>query len=199
MKTGLIYIIKNDINDKVYIGQTTLSLLDRWKAHIKPSTAKLKGNYKLYNAINKYGVSHFSIHLLEDNIPVEELNKKEIKYIEEYNSYYEGYNSTKGGDGRIINNQYDEKTIIQMYQQGMSSIKIAKKYNVSSNTICRILHKNKIPIRQNGQKLSNDIIDEVVYYASNHTYEQTAQYFQVNEKTIRRFLKKNGFHKRSNK
>ena len=59
MKTGLIYIIRNTENYKVYIGQTTLSLQDRWKQHKKPSTAKKRKNY---NKI--YTFNTFYTHLL---------------------------------------------------------------------------------------------------------------------------------------
>jgi hypothetical protein len=55
MRTGSIYIIKNTVNDKVYIGQTTMAVHERFMVHMKPSTAKLRRNYKLYNAVTKYG------------------------------------------------------------------------------------------------------------------------------------------------
>lgn len=55
MRTGSIYIIKNTVNDKVYIGQTTMTVHERFMVHMKPSTAKLKRNCKLYNAVTKYG------------------------------------------------------------------------------------------------------------------------------------------------
>jgi len=32
---GYIYIIKNDINDKIYIGQTSRSIEVRWKEHVR--------------------------------------------------------------------------------------------------------------------------------------------------------------------
>ncbi len=196
MKTGLIYIIRNTENYKVYIGQTTLSLQDRWKQHKKPSTAKRRKNYKLYNAINYYGINKFYCELIEDNIDIDLLNEKEIFYIAFYNSYYDGYNSTKGGDGRIINNDYDEQAIVQLYHKGFSTYKIASLYEVSFSTICRILHKNHIETRIDGRKLTDEMFNEVKIYAINHTYKETAIQYNVNEKTIRRFLKKHNFFKR---
>jgi predicted GIY-YIG superfamily endonuclease len=35
---GYIYMIKNILNNKYYIGQTTISLEERWKGHIKKIT-----------------------------------------------------------------------------------------------------------------------------------------------------------------
>lgn len=40
MEYGYIYIIKNKINEKVYIGQTLRSVEERFKQHMKPSNHK---------------------------------------------------------------------------------------------------------------------------------------------------------------
>ena len=51
-----IYVIKNDINDKVYIGKTQKSIQERFKKHIQDSKRKCCEKRPLYNAINKYGI-----------------------------------------------------------------------------------------------------------------------------------------------
>lgn len=53
----------------------------------------------LYNAIRKYGKNSFSISILEDDIPQEILDEKEIYYIDKYNTFRKGYNNTIGGGG----------------------------------------------------------------------------------------------------
>lgn len=174
-----------------------MSLHDRWMAHLKPSTQKRKGSYKIYNAMSKYGKENFWCELLEDDIPIEQLNEKEIYYIEKYDSYYNGYNSTKGGDGKIINNQYDIGEIIKNYNSGMSSTEIANKYDVSRTTISRILHANNIEMRDNGHKLSENMLEDIVKLAKNNTYEYVADLYGVDPKTIKRFLVKHNFRKRN--
>ena len=59
MRTGSIYIIKNNINEKVYIGQTTMTVHERFMMHMKPSTTKQRSGYKLYMAVKKYGKEHY--------------------------------------------------------------------------------------------------------------------------------------------
>ena len=179
----------------MYIGQTTLSMEDRWKTHLKPSVSKQRGSYKIYNAMNKYGKENFYCELLEENIPVEELNDREIYYIEKYNSFENGYNSTKGGDGRFINKEYDIKNIISQYESGFTTTEIAKQYDVCGTTISRILHANNIELRKDGRKLSDDIADEIIKLANIHTYNEIASLYNVDEKTIRRFLLRHGFRK----
>lgn len=195
IKKGLIYIIRNSINEKVYIGQTIMSLEDRWKTHLKPSVSKQRGNYKIYNAMNKYGKENFYCEILEDDIPIEELNNKEIYYIEKYDSFENGYNSTKGGDGSFINKDYDIENILSKYKSGVSATQISKEYGVSHTTIDRILHVNNIETRKDGRKIFDCMLDEIVEFANNHTYKEIASLYNVNEKTIRRFLTKHEFKK----
>ena len=53
-----IYCIKNDINDKVYIGKTVYTVQHRFKEHIRDAHNH-KCNSKLHKAILKYGDEHF--------------------------------------------------------------------------------------------------------------------------------------------
>lgn len=99
---GIIYLIRNNINNKVYIGQTKRSLETRWAQHLQDSD---KLDYALYKAMRKYGKDNFSIEIIE-KCPFNILNDKEIYYIEKYNSYINnknsnGYNMTKGGQNII--------------------------------------------------------------------------------------------------
>ena len=75
---GLIYIIKNNCNDKVYVGQTTTSMKQRWNHHVTSAKNNLDSSMVLYNAMRKYGVENFYIELLEGNIVgTDLLNKRE--------------------------------------------------------------------------------------------------------------------------
>lgn len=53
---GKIYIIRNDVNDKVYIGATIQPLRARFLQHCKKSTL-LKQKCVFHSAIKKKGVS----------------------------------------------------------------------------------------------------------------------------------------------
>ena len=94
-----IYKITNKINGKVYIGQTIRPVEYRFNRHMNDALNNILDTH-FARAIRKYGVDAFIIETLEDGIDSsDELNKKEIEYIEKYDSYYNGYNSTLGGDG----------------------------------------------------------------------------------------------------
>lgn len=141
MITGSIYIIRNTVNQKVYIGQTTMTVRERFMSHMKPSTSKTKRNYKLYNAVLKYGRDKFFVETLEENIPLSEINEKEIYYIQKYNSFFDGYNSTKGGDGRIFNYLDNDSEVLLLAKSGTTAKEIANIYHVNEFTVLRTLHR----------------------------------------------------------
>ena len=99
-----IYLHKNKINNKVYIGQTIQdNLNDRWKNGLGYKTCTY-----FYNAIQKYGWDNFEHLILEQgqNLTKEELNQKEQYYINLYkaNNPEFGYNITAGSQNNISPN-----------------------------------------------------------------------------------------------
>ena len=90
-----IYKITNQTTNQVYIGQAR-DMAARWKEHAKCSLDidRPAGN-KLYQAMMEDGLQNFSWELLEE-CSATELNEKERKYIELYQSAKFGYNSNKG-------------------------------------------------------------------------------------------------------
>ena len=84
---GEIYIIRNNINDLIYIGSTCNSLLSkRFGEHRTQLNNKACMNYKLYQAMREYGRYNFYIELLEDYKCErrEQLRQKEGELIREY-------------------------------------------------------------------------------------------------------------------
>lgn len=87
----IIYKITNKVNNKIYIGQTIRSLKERVQEHIRK-----KGT--LNKAFNKYGIENFSIEIIEKCNSTEELNNKEIYWINRFNCLTpNGYNLCEGG------------------------------------------------------------------------------------------------------
>lgn len=94
-----IYKITNKINGKIYIGQS-VNIEERFKSHkYTYNNPKANGyNTKFYRALRKYGIENFTFEIVEEVVNKENLNKREIFWIQYYNSYKQGYNSTLGGD-----------------------------------------------------------------------------------------------------
>ena len=94
----LIYSHYNPITNKRYIGYTTKSLEERFSTHFKK--AKYGSNVHFHSAIRKYGKDIWISEIIEYINDEKLLNEREIYWINHYDSYNNGYNSTKGGDGR---------------------------------------------------------------------------------------------------
>ena len=94
---GKIYKITNHINQKIYIGRTISSLKKRFEEHLY-RCMKTDIATKLYNSMRKYGIENFEIELI-DECDLECIYETEKKYIEQYDSYNKGLNSTLGGEG----------------------------------------------------------------------------------------------------
>lgn len=93
-----IYIHRNKINNKVYIGQTCQKPEYRWGEGGK----RYAQCPRFYNAIQKYGWDSFEHIILFTNLTLEEANAKEEELISFYNATQEqyGYNLQKGGVNR---------------------------------------------------------------------------------------------------
>ena len=93
-----IYKIENVINHKVYIGQS-IKIESRWKDEINDAFNENSHSYDypLQRAIRKHGLADFSFEILEE-CTQNELNPKEKYWIHKYDSFYNGYNQTLGGD-----------------------------------------------------------------------------------------------------
>jgi len=95
----IIYKATNKITNKIYVGQTTHTLDKRIKNHIKES--KIYSNRPFMLSINKYGVDNFIFETIDSANNLDELNDKEIYWIDFYNSVSpNGYNITGGGQGK---------------------------------------------------------------------------------------------------
>lgn len=91
-----VYKIVNNLNGKVYIGQS-ISIQSRWKEHVN---ALRRGDSKctlLQRAWNKYGEENFTFEILE-LCSADILDDIEIKYISFYDSCNSGYNIEPGGN-----------------------------------------------------------------------------------------------------
>lgn len=103
---GCIYKIINKVNNKIYIGLSTKSAIERFKDHIGDVNTKVKENYPLYRAFKKYGIDNFKCKtIIQGSFNLKQLKDLEIEYIHVYKSFAlenkNGYNLTKGGEGSL--------------------------------------------------------------------------------------------------
>lgn len=98
MKDIGIYIIRNTVNGKVYIGQSR-RLNNRHYSHFHTLEKGRHFNKHLQRSYNNYGAEAFEFEILE-YCDVENLDEREKYWIKQYNSMdiNHGYNSEGGGN-----------------------------------------------------------------------------------------------------
>ena len=173
-----IYIIRNKINDKVYIGQTKLSINERFKSHIYNSKGKNLLKRPLYSAFKKYGIDNFYIELIEccDSKIADE---REIYWIKHFNSYKEnGYNATMGGK---MYEPYDYEYVVNLIKLGLTTKEIIQKIGCCKQLVYRVAKLNNLKI--NGACRNK----QVAQYTKNDDLLQT--FDSVNKAAI--YIKEN--------
>ena len=123
-----IYLIENKVTKKQYIGQS-IHIEKRIKQH--QHKRDLNNSY-LENSIKKYGWENFTWTILH-KCSKEELDNEEIKFIALYNTYYNGYNLTKGGEFSGLGNPMHNPILKQKAIESKKGFKHAKntKLNLS--------------------------------------------------------------------
>ncbi len=97
---GYIYKLTCRTSGKSYIGQTKYTSKHRWGQHVwEANHPEVSQSRKLNCAILKYGSDDFIIEdicICADH----ELDQMEVLFVEQYGTFDNGYNLTKGGQNR---------------------------------------------------------------------------------------------------
>ena len=153
MADGKIYAIRNDVNDLVYIGQTTRDVQARFKEHCHPGKAKREF---LSKAIQEIGKEHFFVEVLESGLETQrDMNYREAYYVSTMRTVWpDGYNLTTGGawNREFKNTQKPPKQeYVDAYNAGYSLSEIAAHYGVSTTGVLRHLKKAGVQMRSPGR------------------------------------------------
>lgn len=177
-----IYVIKNTINDKVYVGQA-INPHRRFVQHLCNGNRSLD-NLPIHLAIKKYGKQNFYYEILEENI--ENYDEKEAYWIKKLNSISpNGYNILEGGTKNPImygenhpRNTLTDKTVNDIIEDLLFSNEtqrsLAKKYNTTERIINSITsgacHKKEelnYPLRLKGCHFSKNTLEEIYWLLEN--------------------------------
>ena len=146
---GYIYKITNLINGKEYIGKTSYSIPQRWKIHLKDYKRETEENRPLYRAMNKYGIDNFVIKEIEE-CSEKILSERESYWIDYYNTFHNGYNATRGGDGRCLYNHQEILKLLKDTQ--LDGVEIAKKIGCCVDVVYSIAKANNISLNYENKK-----------------------------------------------
>ena len=202
---GIIYKAVNSVNGKIYIGLTTSDLEIRKYQH-RNKSEKQKNKQLLYKAIRKYGWVNFEWEIIDHAENEDELNKKEVTWIEFYNSYAfkensNGYNMTIGGESTKGVRLSDEtRKRISEATKGANNPNYGNRHSdearqkirekriglkLSEETIVKFKEARKGEGNSNSKLTENDVRQARELYSTGwYTYSFLAKVFGVSKENI---------------
>lgn len=200
---GFIYKICNNINNKIYIGQTKVDVEFRWKEHLRHCKY---GNLLLYKAMRKYGSENFSIETI-DICNINDIDEKEIYYINFYDSTNrsKGYNISLGGKTpKFLRPQFDSNELIDLYNNKKLTLEeICNIYKTTRYIITTELKRSNVSIRKRSASSSrfNKISKEKLLESLNcsNSLRSAAKYCNMNYTTFRKACIANSIEYNSSK
>jgi len=163
----VIYKITNILDGKFYIGKTIGNPYKRFERHCRRSSRCPK----LLAAIKKHGRENFTLNIIDEATTHDELNNKEIYWINCLDAIANGYNLTKGGDGGMLSNETKQK---------LSNLRLGK-------TIPEIV-KLKMSIDRTGSKNSNSKKVVVIFNNQERLFgclKEAADFYNVKYSTAK--------------
>jgi group I intron endonuclease len=147
----IIYKVTNKENNKSYIGKTVQTLRQRQTDHINNAFNHNSKTY-FHNALRKHGKELFVWEILYECKNIDNLNQKEIYYINLYQSFMiKGYNMTKGGEGGDTTSNHPNKK--EIYKNISKRMKGEKNHRYGKpGTFLGKNHTNKAIIKMRKSK-----------------------------------------------
>lgn len=196
---GSIYIIKNNVNDKVYVGQTIQPVNLRFNKHMYDAKKK---NTKFHKAVMEIGKEYFYYEILESGINEKQINDREQHYIRKYDAINNGYNKGIGGEhnNRVVISDEDILRAKKMYIDGYTLNEIAKTLNTTRHVLSPRLQSIGVVIRDWNEVQKINIIKEDLirlYCDEMMTTYEIAEIYKTSNVTIQKRLKKYGIKLRT--
>ncbi|MBA9027593.1 helix-turn-helix domain-containing protein [Peribacillus huizhouensis] len=116
----IIYKATNTVNRKVYIGLTIRTLQTRKKRHLLD--ARSGSEFIFHRAIRRYGEESFKWKVIDKADTLDELNEKEMYWINHYDSYNNGYNMTFGGSALMLGRSHTEEARKKIAEAGIGRL-----------------------------------------------------------------------------
>lgn len=158
MRTGIIYRYLNIESGKSYVGQT-VNPYKRFNQH-------LNSNNKDWHVDYHKNPEKYEYIVVEDNIPEDQLDEREVYWIDYYDSYNNGYNLTEGGCGnRGYKLSYETKKKISKSNKGKHRSDETKKKISESSKGKHLSEEHKI-------KISESMKGKNAYWYGKHHSEE---------------------------
>jgi group I intron endonuclease len=165
-----IYVIRNTVDNKVYVGKS-ININKRFAKHQYSLLLNTQQNKHLQRAWNKYGEGNFKFEILELCSELQ-LNDREIYWISKLNSTDSkyGYNKKYGGEGgkltpdallRMTNSMIGKKHS-EKSKKHMSLVHTGHPVSMTTRNKISRGNKGKVRLLENKQRISATLTGRVL-------------------------------------
>lgn len=144
-RLGSIYLITDNTNGKKYVGQTCRDIDTRFAEHC----TEKRGHSKLHKAIQEKGWRNFSISLIEQ-VPLSQLDEREIYWIKELDTQNTGYNISPGG--KFVNYKYPKVLVVENNLVFDSKEDMSRLFHQTTSWSIQFLSEKFKEVIENGQE-----------------------------------------------
>lgn len=186
----IVYKITNNINGKVYVGQT-----NNLKRRIQEHKHDKRDGHPIYSAIKEFGWENFSTEILYEG---PDYDKKEEEYIAQFESYdpQKGYNVLPGrinscgeiNPDAVISNELATKIINDLMTTDLTCGQIAEQYAIREYIVRNINYGKSFrqmnlsyPIRNTTIMKTKKIINNIISDLKNDymSYDDICNKYQI--------------------
>jgi len=185
---GYIYMIKNKLDNKCYIGQTIENDINtRWNKHKRNINSD--GCPALYGAFRKYGIDNFDFKIICISFD-EFLDPLEVYYISKFNSIApNGYNLESGGNkNKVFHPETCKKISISLTGKKHSEERKLKNSNAQKGKKWSNETRQKMSEKRKGMKynLTDEQRQEISNRLKGHTVseENRQKIAEANKKRV---------------
>lgn len=199
-----IYLITNNINGMIYVGQTWDTVEHRFRSHCSQSSSALSKDIRTYGAEN---FTKQAIACAPTQSDANFLEQHFIALLDSTNLVI-GYNRSKGGGGKPQKlSAAQENSIIADYLGGATIISMCVSHKVSKGRIKSILRENSVSERDPktvkrpapSNKTPVEIEQLVIAaYIAGVKFDQIKQSFDLDASTLTNIIKRNKLVRRKN-
>lgn len=144
---GCVYMWKCLVSGKCYIGQTRRKLAHRVWQHTNSANRGVQTRF--YHTLRKHGIDNFIVGIIEENIPKDQLDSKEMHYIEMYDTYKNGYNATPGG--------YSQAEFTEERKRKIGEKSKGRKLSDEAKAKISATHKGKTMSKESREQISKTL------------------------------------------
>jgi len=166
--------VTNQLNGKIYIGQTARTLKDREYYHIRDTFIN-NSKCAIHNAIRKYGLENFKFKTLFHCTSKADMDKKEKEMITSMQSKGPGgYNLTDGGEGSFgFKHTEESKAKVRLANLGrkMSKEEIEKRKKSHSHKKMSAEHKERLIKISRNRKMTDEQKAKMSRLGKKHSIE----------------------------